>query len=119
MATERDPLAARRDPLATELTRRRFLQGTAFAGFAAFLAACTTGTSGSNPPASVSIPTPPPATPTPAPASPTPVPSPTGPLKFANWPAYIDLTGKAYDTGEYTAGSSPTIEQFKDKYKIE
>jgi spermidine/putrescine transport system substrate-binding protein len=112
-------MAPEHDPLTTDLTRRRFLQGTAFAGFAAFLAACTGGTSGSNPPASVSIPTPPPATPTPTPASPTPVPSPTGPLKFANWPAYIDLTGKAYDTGEYTPGSSPTIEQFKKKYGVE
>jgi spermidine/putrescine transport system substrate-binding protein len=113
-------MATDHDPLKTGITRRRFLQGTAFAGFAAFLAACTTGSSESNPPASVSIPTPPPATPSPStPASPTPVPSVTGPLKFANWPAYIDLTGKAYDTGEYTAGSSPTIEQFKKKYKVE
>jgi spermidine/putrescine transport system substrate-binding protein len=104
-----------------DLTRRRFLQGTAFAGVAAFLAACTGGSTdtGSQPPASVSIPTPPPApSATPAPASPTPVPSPTGPLKFANWPAYIDLTGKAGDTGEYSPGSSPTIEQFKKKYSI-
>ena len=111
-------MAIDRDPLETDLTRRRFLQGTALAGVAAFLAACTSGTSESSPPASVSIPTPPPATPTPVPASPTPVPSPTGPLKFANWPAYIDLSGKAYDTGEYTPGSSPTIEQFKKKYGV-
>ena len=109
-----------RDPLQTDLSRRRFLQGTALAGVAAFLAACTGGaTTESQAPASVNIPTPPPATPTPVPASPTPVPSPTGPLKFANWPAYIDLTGKAYDTGEYTAGSSPTIEQFKKKYGVD
>jgi spermidine/putrescine transport system substrate-binding protein len=111
-------MATDRDPLNTELTRRRFLQGTALAGVAAFLAACTSGTTESSPPASISIPTPPPATPTPVPASPTPVPSPTGPLKFANWPAYIDLSGKAYDTEVYTPGSSPTIEQFKKKYGV-
>ena len=100
------------------ISRRRFLQGSAMAGFAAFLAACTGGQTESTAPASVNVPTPPPVSPTPTPASPTPVPSPTGPLKCANWPAYIDLTGKAYDTGEYTPGSSPTIEQFKKKYSI-
>jgi len=107
-----------RDLLKTDLTRRRFLQGTALAGVAAFLAACTSGTSESGAPASVSIPTPPPATPTPVPASPTPVPSPTGPLKFANWPAYIDLAGKAGEAQVYAPGSSPTIEQFKKKYGV-
>jgi len=111
-------MAIDRDPLKIDLTRRRFLQGTALAGVAAFLAACTSGTTESSAPASISIPTPPPATPTPVPASPTPVPSPTGPLKFANWPAYIDLSGKAYDTEVYTPGSSPTIEQFKKKYNV-
>ena len=98
------------------LTRRRFLQGTALAGFGAFLAACTGAATESSAPASVAIATAPPVA-TPA-GSPTPVPSPTGPLKFANWPAYIDLTGKAYDTGEYSPGSSPTIEQFKKKYGV-
>jgi spermidine/putrescine transport system substrate-binding protein len=114
-------MATDRDPLNPDLTRRRFLQGSAFAGLAAFLAACTsqTGTE-SQAPASINIPTPPPVTPAPSTAaSPTPVPSPTGPLKFANWPAYIDLSGKAYDTEVYTPGSSPTIEQFKKKYKVD
>jgi spermidine/putrescine transport system substrate-binding protein len=105
--------------LRSEISRRAFLQGSTFAGVAAFLAACTGGSSESSAPASISIPTAPPVSATPAPASPTPVPSPTGPLKFANWPAYIDLTGKAYDTGVYTPGSSPTIEQFKKKYKVD
>ena len=100
------------------LSRRRFLQGSAMAGFAAFLAACTGGQSQTNPPASISIPTPPPVSPTPTAASPTPVPSPTGPLKFANWPAYIDLSGKAGEEEKYSPGSSPTIEQFKKKYSI-
>jgi spermidine/putrescine transport system substrate-binding protein len=88
------------------------------AGFAAFLAACT-GSQESSAPATISIPTAPPVSAAPSAASPTPVPSPTGPLKFANWPAYIDLAGKAYDTEVYTPGSSPTIEQFKKKYKID
>ena len=99
------------------ISRRRFLQGSALVGFSAFLAACA-GTTESEPPASINIPTAPPVSPTPLP-SPTALPAPTGPLMFANWPAYIDLTGKAYDTGEYTPGSSPTIEQFKKKYAIE
>jgi spermidine/putrescine transport system substrate-binding protein len=99
------------------LTRRRFLQGSAVVGFGAFLAACGAGTE-SEPPATPFVPTAPPVA-TPQPGTPTPLPSPTGPLKFANWPAYIDLAGKAYDTGEYSPGSSPTIEQFKKKYNVD
>jgi spermidine/putrescine transport system substrate-binding protein len=104
------------------VTRRRFLQGTGLAGVAAFLAACSSGASEASQTEaaqSIPIPTPPPESPTPAPASPTPVPTPTGPLMFANWPAYIDLTGKAYDTGEYSPGSSPTIEKFKEKFGVD
>ena len=102
-----------------DISRRAFLQASAFAGTAAFLAACTgTGTETSAP-GSVSIATAPPVATASAPASPTPVPSPTGPLKFANWPAYIDLSGKAGEEEKYSPGSSPTIEQFKEKYKIE
>jgi spermidine/putrescine transport system substrate-binding protein len=96
------------------LTRRRFLQGTALAGFSAFLAACAgAGASESAGPASIGIATAPPVATAAPSAAPTAKPTPTGPLEFANWPAYIDLTGKAYDTGVYTKGSSPTIEQFK------
>ncbi len=103
--------------LTSGFSRRRFLQASAFAGFAAFLAAC--GASGSSEPASTaSIPTVPPSSPTPVP-SPTPLPSPTGPLEFANWPAYIDQTTKAdAKTGKLPAGSSPTIENFKKKYGV-
>jgi spermidine/putrescine transport system substrate-binding protein len=101
---------------ARPITRRGFLQGSAIAGFGAFLAACTGGQSPSAP-ASIVVPTPPPASPTPS-VSPTPKVV-TGPMHWAQWPAYIDLTGKAYDTGEYTPGSSPTIEQFKKKYKVD
>src|SRR5690349_19622083 len=102
------------------ISRRRLLQAGSLAGFGAFLAACS-GSSGSSsaPAGSVAIPTPPPESPSPsAPASPTPKPSPTGPLKFANWPAYIDLSGKAGEAQKYAPGSSPTIEQFKKKYGV-
>jgi spermidine/putrescine transport system substrate-binding protein len=103
--------------LLSGLTRRRFLQGTALAGFGAFLAACAGGGASQTPAGSVFVPTAPPiATPT---GAPTPKPTPTGPLQFANWPAYIDLTGKAADEEKYSKGSSPTIQQFQDKYKVE
>jgi spermidine/putrescine transport system substrate-binding protein len=105
------------------VTRRRFLQGSALAGFGAFLAACTGGAtdapvaSGTNAPVSVAIPTPPAAT-----AGPTVAATPktvTGPLHWAQWPAYIDLAGKAGDAGVYAPGSSPTLEQFKKKYSVD
>ncbi|MEA2674814.1 MAG: spermidine/putrescine transport system substrate-binding protein, partial [Chloroflexota bacterium] len=71
-------------------------------------------------PESIAIPTAPPVSPSVAEAaSPTPLPSPTGPLKWAQWPAYIDLSGKAGDAGEYAPGSSPTLEQFKKAYGVE
>jgi len=101
-----------------DITRRAFLQGTTFAGFAAFLAACS-GAEQSSAPGSITVPTAPPVSAAPSLASPTPVPSPTGPLKFANWPAYIDLAGKAAEEEVYSPGSSPTIEQFKKKYKVD
>jgi spermidine/putrescine transport system substrate-binding protein len=102
-----------------EISRRRFLQGSVLVGFSAFLAACTGSTPSTSPaPASISIPTAPPVSLVPS-AAPTPLPSPTGPLKFANWPAYIDLVGSAGDNGVYAKGSSPTIEQFKKKYGVD
>ncbi len=111
-------MSADQPDLTSGLSRRRFLQASAFTGFAAFLAAC--GTSGASEPVSTaSIPTPPPSSPTPA-ASPTPLPSPTGPLQFASWEAYIDQTKPAdAKTGVLPAGSSPTIENFKKKYKVD
>ena len=106
-----------------QLTRRRFLQGTAFAGVAAFIAACTGGGGESAPPATSSananIPTPPPVASSAPPASPTPVPQVTGPLHWAQWPAYIDLTGKAGEAGAYAPGSSPTLEEFKKQYNVD
>jgi spermidine/putrescine transport system substrate-binding protein len=115
---EHDPIVRR---VAAEISRRRFLQGSALVGFSAFLAACSgAGSSPSSSTAAVAsdTPTPPSAAPTVS-AAPTPVPSPTGPLKWAQWPAYIDLTGKAGDAGVYAPGSSPTLEAFKAKYKVD
>ena len=100
------------------LSRRRFLQASAFAGFAAFLAACGAG-SASEPASTANVPTPPQTSPTPG-ASPTPLPKPTGPLQFANWEAYIDQTTPAdVKTGVLPAGSSPTIVNFKKKYGVD
>jgi len=109
-------------PLTPGLSRRRFLQGSAMAGVAAFIAACTgtktgassapsTSTSASAAAPSASVAPSPSVAATPKVA--------TGPLKFANWPAYIDLAGAAGEAGEYKPGSSPTLEEFKKKYKID
>lgn len=105
------------EPIIARVSRRAVLRGTALAGISAFLAACT-GTKASPspssaPPASV----PPGETPAPTP-SPT-TPTATGPLMFANWPAYIDLVGTAGEAGEYAPGSSPTLEAFKTKYGVD
>jgi spermidine/putrescine transport system substrate-binding protein len=106
----------------TAISRRRFLQGTTLVGVSAFIAACTGSTGTTTAPSTA-----PSAAPS-APASAVPSSAPSaapiaktisGPLKFANWPAYIDLTGKAGDAGAYAPGSSPTLEEFKKKYKIE
>jgi len=71
-----------------EITRRRFLAGSAMAGFAAFLVAC--GTSGTG---STEAPSQAPSTeagPSPTAAPPTEKPSPAAELNFANWPLYMD-----------------------------
>jgi spermidine/putrescine transport system substrate-binding protein len=108
-----------------DLTRRRFLQGTALAGVAAFLAACTGGSDNSAAPSTpaasnnANIPTPPPAPSATEAGSPTPKPVATGPMHWAQWPAYIDLSGKAGENGEYAPGSSPTLEQFKKAYNVD
>ena len=108
------------------LSRRAFVQGTALAGIAAFLAACT-GTRASSAPSATAAAsaseaaasTGPTAAPTVAPTF-TPTPQLiTGPLKFANWPAYIDQTTAADATsGQLPAGSSKTIEDFQKKYSV-
>jgi len=112
-------MSDRRTPLLGNLTRRRFLQGSAMAGVSAFLAACTGGGTSTSPSASAAVVPPSASTAPSASVAPTPQPSPTGPLKWAQWPAYIDLTGKAGEEGAYALGSSPTIEQFKKKYGVD
>ena len=86
------------------LTRRRFIQGSAVAGFSAFLAACGTTGTGSAVPSqtatpSASVP----------PTAPTPKPSPSAELVFANWPLYID-------TDENDETKHKTLEDFTAKY---
>lgn len=83
------------------LTRRRFLAGTAMAGTAAFLAACGTSGTSSDPGTS---------------AGPSGDPIATGPLQFANWDAYIDLT--EVGEGEYDL-PSPTLDEFSAEYDVE
>jgi spermidine/putrescine transport system substrate-binding protein len=95
------------DPTRTtpELTRRRFLQGTALTGAAAFLAACgTSGTGASAAPtdAPTTAPTdgstPPPVEQTPA-----------AEIQFANWPLYID-------TDDDDSTKHKTLEDFTAAY---
>ncbi len=89
---------------ALPLTRRVFLQGSSMAGVAAFLAACGGGSSPS-PTGQASV------TPSEgATAEPTAA-AIEGPLNFANWPAYIDLTEDE--------SASPTLDDFEAKYGIE
>jgi spermidine/putrescine transport system substrate-binding protein len=114
-------------PLPTDLTRRRFLQGTAAAGVAAFLAACTgtkTGASGgasalpsAGGPASSSSAAPSASAAASASAEPSVAATPkvaTGPLKFANWPAYIDLG----DADKFTPGASPSLTAFEKQFRV-
>ena len=106
------------DLSAAPVSRRTILKGAALGGVATFIAACTgTKTGATAAPASASA-APSEAGPA-ASAEPTPQPSPTGPLMFANWPAYIDLAGSAGDEGAYAPGSSPTLEEFQKQYGVE
>ena len=90
---------------ATELTRRRFLQGTTLVGFSAFLAACGTRAA--------------PRTQSPSAGSPAPgasqggasrpAPVAVGELNFANWPIYID-------TDDEDEAKHKTLEDFTAEY---
>ena len=103
-------------PLTPGLSRRRFLQGSAMAGVAAFIAACTgTKTGASSAPSTAASAAAPSASVAPSPSVAATPKVATGPLKFANWPAYIDLG----DKDEYSPGASPSLEEFKKKYKID
>ena len=93
--------------LSAELTRRRFLQGTALTGVAAFVAACgTTGTASSAPAESPDggAPSVEPGASESAPAQ-----SPSAELNFANWPLYID-------TDDDDETKHKTLEDFTAKY---
>lgn len=102
---------AERDRINPDLSRRRFLQGTAFAGVAAFLAACGTKGTSSAPAASAgpsaSIATSASAS---AAASTGPSASPSaaahvgGKLNFANWIGYIDV--------DASGAKHPTLDKF-------
>jgi spermidine/putrescine transport system substrate-binding protein len=113
---EQNPFSPRR------VSRRRFIQGSAMAGFAAFLAACTGTKSGASPSEASAATSSAAASTEPsiaASAAPTEQVA-TGPLKFANWPAYIDQTTEAdATTGVLPAGSSKTLEDFQTKYGVQ
>jgi len=110
-----------KNPTAAPVSRRTVLKGAALGGVATFIAACTGTKTGASavpstaPSASASAA----AEVSASPAEPTPQPSPTGPLMFANWPAYIDLAGAAAEEEVYSAGSSPTLEDFQKEYGVE
>jgi len=97
-------------PIAGQLSRRRFVQGAAMAGFATFLAAC--GRAGSSAAPSTAASVAPSTAPSVAPSveasvAPTPKPSMATELNWANWTYYMDVDD---------AGKFPTLEQFKAKY---
>ncbi|HEV8698355.1 MAG TPA: extracellular solute-binding protein [Candidatus Limnocylindrales bacterium] len=96
-----------RTPLPGELSRRRFLQGTALAGTAAFLASCGTPGTASQ----AASPTAPASASAAASASPSAAATPanSGVLRFANWIGYIDIADD---------GSFPTIKKFEDESGI-
>ncbi|HUQ44844.1 MAG TPA: extracellular solute-binding protein [Candidatus Limnocylindria bacterium] len=99
-----------------ELTRRRFLAGSAMAGFAAFLAACGTSGQGTTKPSTGGGATTPPATAgatAAATEAATQAPAATGggKLNFANWIGYIDV-----DDDNTT---HPTLDKFTEETGIE
>jgi spermidine/putrescine transport system substrate-binding protein len=100
-------------PLRQQLTRRRFVQGSAMAGFAAFLAACGRGAASTAPStAPSSAPSSAPSVASVAPSAsvaPTPKPSTSAELNWANWTYYMDLDPK--DETKFK-----TLEDFKAKY---
>lgn len=89
-----------------DLTRRRFLQGTALTGVAAFAAACSTGGTGSSAPAETATGG---ATEAPSASAGAAVQSPSAELNFANWPLYID-------TDDNDATKHKTLEDFTAKH---
>jgi spermidine/putrescine transport system ATP-binding protein len=117
-------------PPASSVSRRRFLIGGAglvgvgVVGLAAFLASAKSGAGAASPKpapsvAGAGVPSPPTTSAEPSTAASSAPAVITGPLKFANWPAYIDQT-KAADktTGVLPAGASKTLVDFEKKYGV-
>ena len=97
----------------SDLTRRRFLAGTALTGAAAFLAACGTGGTGSAAPSAAATdasagPSADPGT-SAEPSESAAAQSPSAELNFANWPLYIDTDDE--DTTKHK-----TLEDFTARY---
>jgi len=99
-----------RAPHRRDLSRREFVQGSALAGFAVFLAACgRAGTSAApSTAASAAAPSVAASAAPSASVAPTPVPSMATELNWANWTYYMDV--------DEATGKFPTLEQFKEKY---
>jgi spermidine/putrescine transport system ATP-binding protein len=122
-------LVAAPPPPPPVVSRRRFIVGGALAvgavGLVAFLANSNSGgtAAASASPSSAPSPTPLPSVGPSASAGPvTPPPNQvaTGPLKVANWPAYIDQATEAdAATGVLPPGSSQTLVDFTKKYGVE
>jgi spermidine/putrescine transport system substrate-binding protein len=94
-------------PPPVELSRRRFLQGSALAGTAAFIAACGTPPAGSSAASATAAASEAPSASASASAAATPATS--GTLRFANWIGYIDVADD---------GTFPTIEKFQTETGI-
>jgi spermidine/putrescine transport system substrate-binding protein len=94
--------------VAAELTRRRFLQGSALTGFAAFVAACSTSGTGGSAPAETAGESAA-ASEEPAASESAAAQSPSAELNFANWPLYID-------TDDNDATKHKTLDDFTAKY---
>jgi spermidine/putrescine transport system substrate-binding protein len=96
--------------LAIDITRRRFLAGSAMAGFATFLAAC--GAPGEGTPAPTTVANPTTAPTTAATVAPTEAALPTGggTLNFANWIGYIDVAEDGV--------THPTLDKFTSETQI-
>jgi len=101
-------------PLASPVSRRTILKGAALGGVATFIAACAGARSSPAPTSGTTAA--PGASDAPASEGPKEV---TGPLMFANWPAYIDLAGDAGEAGEYQPGSSPSLVDFEAEYGVQ
>ena len=96
---------------AIEITRRRFLAGSALAGFAAFLAACGTSGTGSAKPTEAAQATSGATAEATAEATTLPAATGGGKLNFANWIGYIDVS-----EDEKT---HPTLDKFTKEAGIE